>query len=125
MAGWSVGVLLLATAALAAPERPVDLNTATVADLAQLPGVGEVIASRIVRHRERSGKFRAVEELLVIRGISRKKLEALRPHVRVKAEEERGEGEGTEKDRRGCNPLADQEFQRHQPQADEQRQAHH
>ena len=68
------------------PEQPVNLNTAPVAELVQLPGVGEVMARRIVRHRERSGKFRTVEELLVIRGISRKKLEALRPYVTVETE---------------------------------------
>ena len=66
---------------------PVNINTATVAELAELPGVGEVIAQRIVNHREKSGKFRKVEELLVIRGISRKKLEKLRPLITLGQEE--------------------------------------
>ena len=81
-----VAVLLLAGAAAAEkkkPEKPVNLNTATAAALAQLPGIGEVIAARILRHREISGPFRSVNELLVVRGISRKKLEALRPYVTV------------------------------------------
>lgn len=65
------------------PAQPVNLNTATAVELAQLPGIGEVIAARILRHREISGKFRTVDELLVVRGISRKKLEALRPYVTV------------------------------------------
>ncbi|MGH9862012.1 MAG: ComEA family DNA-binding protein [Candidatus Acidiferrales bacterium] len=65
------------------PEKPVNINTATVEELAQLPGVGKTIARRIVRHREKSGPFRRVDELLVIRGISAKKLEALRPYVTV------------------------------------------
>ncbi len=67
------------------PEKPVNLNTATVEELAQLPGIGEVTARRIVRHREKSGKFRSVDELLVVRGISQKKLEALRPYLTVEA----------------------------------------
>jgi len=65
------------------PGAPVNINTATVEELAKLPGVGEVIAQRIVNHREKSGKFKKVEELLVIRGISRKKLEKLRPLITV------------------------------------------
>ena len=65
------------------PEKRVNLNAATAEELARLPGVGEVIAARIIRHREKSGVFRSVDELLVVRGISRKKLESLRALVTV------------------------------------------
>ena len=68
-------------------EPKVNINTATMEELAKLPGVGEVIAQRIVNHREKSGKFRKVEELLVIRGISKKKLEKLRPLITTEEEE--------------------------------------
>lgn len=68
------------------PEKRVNLNAATASDLAKLPGIGEVIAERIIRHREKSGPFRSVDELLVVRGISRKKLEILRPLVTVEKE---------------------------------------
>ena len=79
------GALLwpLATAEKKRPERPININTATVEELAQLPGVGDVIAARIVRHREVSGPFRSVNELVIVRGISRKMLEKLRPYVTV------------------------------------------
>jgi competence protein ComEA len=63
------------------PKARVNLNSASVAELAGLPGVGQVIARRIVRHREKSGPFRKVDELLVIRGISQAKLDKLRPLV--------------------------------------------
>lgn len=86
-----VALLLIAALALATtvgekkkPAKPVDVNTASLAELETLPGIGEAIALRIIRHREISGKFRSVDELVVIRGISRKKLEALRPYVTVK-----------------------------------------
>jgi competence ComEA-like helix-hairpin-helix protein len=79
------------------PER-VNINTASVEELAKLPGLGKSIAQRIVNHREKSGKFRRVEELLVIRGISRKKLEQLRPLITVEAEEAENAEKKTKKD---------------------------
>ncbi|MGY1763805.1 ComEA family DNA-binding protein [Geodermatophilus sp. SYSU D00779] len=48
---------------------PVDLNTATAADLDALPGIGPVLAQRIVEHRERNGRFRSVEQLDDVPGI--------------------------------------------------------
>ncbi|SET40530.1 helix-hairpin-helix domain-containing protein [Geodermatophilus poikilotrophus] len=47
----------------------VDLNAATAADLDALPGIGPVLAQRIVEHRERSGPFRSVEQLDDVPGI--------------------------------------------------------
>jgi competence protein ComEA len=82
------------------PEPKVNINTATVEELAKLPGVGKSIAQRIVNHREKSGKFRTVEELLVIRGISRRKLEQLRPLITVDAEEAEEAKESEEKARK-------------------------
>ena len=63
--------------------RPLDLNTATVEELQKLPGIGPTTAKAIVRFREKSGPFRRVEDLLAIRGISKRRLETLRPSVTV------------------------------------------
>lgn len=65
------------------PAKPLDLNTATEAQLEQLPGIGPSTAQEIIRFREKSGPFRRVEDLLAIRGISKKRLEKLRPYVTV------------------------------------------
>ena len=65
------------------PARPIDLNVATAKELQQLPGVGPVTAQRIIDMRQKSGRFRRVEDLLAVRGISTKRLEALRPYVTV------------------------------------------
>jgi competence protein ComEA len=62
---------------------PVDLNTATVDELEALPGVGPTIAAAIVQHRERSGPFRSVDELLDVAGIGPSRLEQLRELVTV------------------------------------------
>ena len=51
------------------PDGPVDLNRAGVADLEALPGVGPVLAQRIVEHREQYGPFGAVDELQDVPGI--------------------------------------------------------
>jgi competence protein ComEA len=65
------------------PSKPLDLNTATADELQQLPGIGPSTAAAIVAFREKSGPFRRVEDLLAIHGISKKKLEAIRPYVIV------------------------------------------
>lgn len=65
------------------PAAPLDLNSATAAQLEQVPGIGSTTAQAIVRFREKSGPFRRVEDLLAIRGISPQKLARLRPYVTV------------------------------------------
>ena len=65
------------------PAKPIDLNAASIKELVELPGVGKVIAQRILDMRQKSGRFRRVEDLLAVRGISQKKLDALRPYVTV------------------------------------------
>ena len=82
-------VLVAIGSCLAAPKRlparPLDLNAATAAQLQQLPGVGPGTAQQIVSFREKSGPFQRVEDLLAIHGISKVKLEKLRPYVFVKS----------------------------------------
>ncbi len=62
---------------------PLDLNAATSADLDGLPGIGPVIAGRIVAWRSEHGRFARVEELAEVSGIGDTLLERLRPLVRV------------------------------------------
>lgn len=64
-------------------SRPLNLNTATKHQLVALPGIGEVMADRILRHREDHGPFRDVGELRSIKGISKRSLEKLKPLVTV------------------------------------------
>jgi competence ComEA-like helix-hairpin-helix protein len=62
------------------PRRPINLNTATAAELDALPGVGPATAQAIVASRARS-RFTSTDDLLDIRGIGEKKLERIRPYV--------------------------------------------
>jgi competence ComEA-like helix-hairpin-helix protein len=65
------------------PTQPIDLNTATIAQLETLPGIGPNTAKSIVDFRNHSGPFQRVEDLLAIKGISKSKLEKLRPYVTI------------------------------------------
>lgn len=64
-------------------EALIDLNTAGTAELMTISGIGPVTAERIVAFRRERGRFNAVDELLDISGIGIKKLEGIRPYVRV------------------------------------------
>jgi competence protein ComEA len=61
----------------------LDLNTATAADLDRLPGIGPVLAGRIVAQRAAHGPFRDPADLLAVRGVGPRLWERLRPLVRV------------------------------------------
>ena len=61
----------------------INLNTATAAELERLPGVGAVLAGRIITYRNENGRFRRAEHLMMVRGISDRKFRELRPLVRV------------------------------------------
>jgi competence protein ComEA len=65
----------------AAPGGPVHLNTATVEQLDELPGVGPVTAQKIVDWREQHGAFSSVDDLDAIPGIGPARLEQLRDLV--------------------------------------------
>lgn len=56
---------------------PVNINTADVDTLTALPGIGQVLAERIVAYRRQNGSFRAVEEITNVEGIGEKKAEAI------------------------------------------------
>ena len=85
---FSLALLLVCSPARAVkhfPVKPIDLNAANVKELEELPGIGKVTAQKIVDLRQKSGRFKRVEDLLAVRGISAKKLDAMRPYIKVSA----------------------------------------
>ncbi len=69
----------MAPARLAAWGAPVDINRATVDELASLDGIGPKLGARIVAARP----FHSVDDLATVRGIGRRRLARLRPRLRL------------------------------------------
>lgn len=61
----------------------VSVNLATAEELERLPGIGPVLARRIVEDRARNGQYTRPEDLLRVKGIGRKTLDKLRPYLLV------------------------------------------
>lgn len=66
-----------------ARKQKLDINQATVEHLELLPGIGSVLAERVVAHRRSVGGFRNIDELRHVKGIGAKKFERIRPLVTV------------------------------------------
>lgn len=62
-------------------NQPLDINLASTQELALLPGIGPVLAGRIVAAREANGPFASPEALLQVAGIGSQTLAALKPHI--------------------------------------------
>ncbi len=74
------------------PERPpvqaatvvrVDINHGSLDDLQTLPGIGAVLAERILRYRRENGSFTSMADIQNVKGIGAKRFNQLRPYIHV------------------------------------------
>ena len=71
------------SAGKSAGAAPINLNTATAAQLEALPGIGARTAALIVEYRQKNGGFKKIEELMNVRGIGERSFLKLKPLVTV------------------------------------------
>ena len=69
--------------ATASEARPIDLNTADLAALESVPGIGKSLSQRILTFREKNGPFQSVDDLLKVQGVGEKSIQKLRPYLTV------------------------------------------
>jgi competence protein ComEA len=69
----------------------VDINTADVAELDLLPGIGRTLAGRIVEHRQKKGPFQTVEGLSQVPGLTAARVAKLRPLIEAGVDKPGGE----------------------------------
>ena len=62
---------------------PLNLNTATAAQIATLPGIGPKAAQRIIEYRQKNNGFKKIEELMNVKGIGEKSFLKLKPLITV------------------------------------------
>ena len=67
----------------ATASAPVNLNTATQAQLESLPGIGAKAAQRILEYRQKNGGFKKIEDLMNVKGIGEKSFLKLKPMLTV------------------------------------------
>ncbi|MBK9314867.1 MAG: helix-hairpin-helix domain-containing protein [Acidobacteria bacterium] len=61
----------------------ISLNTATAAELEALPGIGLVLAARIVEHRRVHGPFKRIEDVIIVRGMSAARFRRIARLIRI------------------------------------------
>lgn len=73
----------VATRGVAKTTGPLNLNSATAAELENLPGIGAKTAVRIIEYRQKKGPFKKIEELMNVQGIGEKSFLKLKSQITV------------------------------------------
>lgn len=67
-------------------SKKININTASLTELQELPRVGEKIAQRIIDFRKEHGNFKRIEEIMKVKGIGEKMFAELKEMITVAAE---------------------------------------
>lgn len=66
------------------PDKKIDINTASAAELQKLPRIGEKVAQRIVDFRKQHGDFKKIEEIMKVKGIGERTFKLIKDLIVVK-----------------------------------------
>ena len=61
----------------------VDINRGSVEELRRLPGIGPVLAERVIQYRREHGKFASIRDIQNVKGIGVKRFAQLEPYIRI------------------------------------------
>ncbi len=65
-------------------SEPININTASETELRSLPGIGPILAERIIKYRKEKGGFKRKEEVMKVKGIGKKKFQAIKNKITIK-----------------------------------------
>jgi competence protein ComEA len=87
-----------------AAQGVINVNTATQEQLMMMPGIGEKISKNVVAYRQANGPFKSLDDLIKVKGISKKKLDKLRQNFVLEGQttyipvvSQKAPGKGTQK----------------------------
>jgi competence protein ComEA len=87
-----ISVLAVQVQAAKNADKRININTASVTELQELPRIGAVVAQRIVDFREEHGRFKKIEEIMKVKGIGEKTFSMIKDLITV-GEESKKKGE--------------------------------
>ena len=66
------------------PENGLlDINSASALEIADLPGIGQTLAQRIIDYRDANGPFTSIDDLILVEGIGVKRIDGIREFITV------------------------------------------